>query len=55
MKELNEVYNNEKILFIGVCVMKSGQKSKTPHTHLYIEFKNPIYFSSLKSIFLCSY
>lgn len=28
-----------------------GGKENTPHTHLFVQFKNPIYFSSLKKYF----
>lgn len=27
------------------------EKERTLHTHLYIQFKNPIYFSAIKSMF----
>ena len=40
----------ENIIYWCMCD-EIGAKEQTPHTHLYIEFKNPIYFSSLKKVF----
>lgn len=37
----------ENIIYWCMC----DEISKTPHTHLFVQFKNPVYFSSIKKIF----
>jgi len=45
IKEKLKAWDN--IIYWCMC----DETAKTPHTHLFIEFKNPIYFSSLKKTF----
>jgi hypothetical protein len=39
--------NWENIIYYCMC----NEVAKTPHTHLFIQFKNPVYFSSIKKAF----
>lgn len=39
--------NWENIIYWCMC----DEVAKTPHTHLFIQFKNPVYFSSIKKSF----
>lgn len=39
--------NWENIIYWCMC----DEVAKTPHTHLFIQFKNPVYFSSVKKAF----
>ena len=50
-KAIKDALNKwKKILYWCMCD-EIGEEGKTLHTHLFIQFENPIYFSSIKETF----